>query len=415
MPAARSRPWLAALIIALAAQLLFTINLTRPTKLVFDETHYVPAARTLLALERPANTEHPLLGKTIIAGGIALFGDNATGWRALSTIAGTATVLGLFACLMLLFGNVRTASLGAVFAMLNQTLFIQARIGMLDVFMGAFVVLGLAALLWAMRAGGHGRIALAGALLGLATGVKWAAAPYLAFAGVALLATRLAHARAGPTAPSHWPGASMIAAVLTLGLASLAAYFVTFWPAFFYAEQPLTLARLLPFQFAMYAEQTQALAPHTYQSQWWSWPLMLRPIWYLYEPVDGAVRGILLVGNPVIHWGGLIAVAACLIAGVRQRDGRLLAIAGFWLASWGIWIVIPKSLGFFYYYYLPGLFLCLALAAALTRIGRRTSYLPEYFAGIALVAFGYFYPIISAAALPGDQAFLKWMWLPGWP
>jgi dolichyl-phosphate-mannose-protein mannosyltransferase len=33
----------------------------------------------------------------------------------------------------------------------------------------------------------------------------------------------------------------------------------------------------------MYALQTQVLKQHTYQSDWWSWPLMIRPIWYFYE------------------------------------------------------------------------------------------------------------------------------------
>ncbi len=108
---------------------------------------------------------------------------------------------------------------------------------------------------------------------------------------------------------------------------------------------------------------------------------MIRPIWYLYEPVDGAVRGIFLVGNPAILWGGLIAVAACLYAWMRDGSGRMLAVAGLWIASYAVWIVIPKSIGFFYYYYLSSIFLALPLAApyptasptAATRIGTRHS------------------------------------------
>ncbi|MEI9928571.1 MAG: hypothetical protein WDN44_13830 [Sphingomonas sp.] len=40
-----------------------------------------PAAQTLLSLGGPRNTEHPLVGKELIALGIALFGDNPFGWR----------------------------------------------------------------------------------------------------------------------------------------------------------------------------------------------------------------------------------------------------------------------------------------------------------------------------------------------
>src|SRR3546814_2376630 len=99
---------------------------------------------------------------------------------------------------------------------------------------------------------------------------------------------------------------------------------------------------------------------------------MLRPIWYLYEPADGAMRGILMIGNPAILWGGLVAVAACLWAAARDRSVRLFAIAVLWTGAYLPWIVIPKSLGFFYYYFLPSLFLCPALAAALDRYADRS-------------------------------------------
>lgn len=89
-----TRPLPVTILLALAAQALFSARLGTPSTLMFDEIHYVPAARAILALSHPLNTEHPLLGKTLIALGIALFGDNAIGWRALSTVAGTATVLG---------------------------------------------------------------------------------------------------------------------------------------------------------------------------------------------------------------------------------------------------------------------------------------------------------------------------------
>ena len=72
MTATAPRPYRAAAIIGLAAQILFTLRLATPHKLVFDEVHYVPAARVLLQLQGPVNIEHPLLGKELIALGITL-------------------------------------------------------------------------------------------------------------------------------------------------------------------------------------------------------------------------------------------------------------------------------------------------------------------------------------------------------
>lgn len=413
-PTSGLRPWHIAVMIGLAAQTLFIVNLSRPTKQVFDETHYVTAANYLLTLGGPLNIEHPLLGKEIIALGIMLFGDNSFGWRFFSTIAATAVVVGVFAIAWQLIGRVRPAIIAAVLTILNMTLFIQARIGMLDGFMAAFTVTGIAALIWAMRARPERvlrRLALAGVLFGLAVGAKWAAIPFVAFAVLAIMFI--------PADDAPALHRRRVTAVLLFGGISLIAYFITFAPAFFYTSNPLTLATLLPFQLVMYTQQTQPLPPHTYQSSWWTWPLNLRPIWYLYEPVDGAVRGILLVGNPAIMWGGLIAVAACIYAAVRQQAQVAGVMAGLWIGAYLPWIIIPKKVGFFYYYYLPSIFLCLVLAAAFDHFARRPNGgrvrdADLFFTGLSAILFAYFYPIISAAALPSNQAFLNWMWFQSW-
>jgi dolichyl-phosphate-mannose--protein O-mannosyl transferase len=403
-----TRPLPYAIVLALSAQALFLYRLATPTTLVFDEVHYVPAARQLWALAGPVNIEHPLLGKALIGLGMALFGDHSFGWRIMSSLAATATLTGLFAIAWLLFRDLRAAIMTALFALLNFTLYVQARIAMLDGFMAALVVGGVAAMLWSMRGTGPAvtrRWTLAAVLLGLAVGVKWAALPYIGFAAAAFLLCR---------SGSRWPDLSVWSAAWRLALGSALAYLLTFLPAFFYARQPLTLAELLPFQLEMLRQQTQVLPAHTYQSAWWTWPLDLRPIWYLYEPVDGAQRGVLMIGNPAVMWGGLIAVLACGWAGVRERSVALGGVAALWLGGWGVWALIPKSLGFFYYYYLPSLWLPLAIAAAFHRHARLRAW-DEVFLALAGVLFVWFFPIISAAPLSGPQAFQRWMWLPTWP
>jgi dolichyl-phosphate-mannose-protein mannosyltransferase len=421
------RPYLVALLIGLAAQLLFTVHLDQPSRIMFDEIHYVPAAQALLNLDAPRNLEHPMVGKELIAAGIAVLGDNPIGWRIMGTIAGTATVLGLFAFAWLLTGAMRAALLAAVLAVLNQSLYVQARTAMLDVYLGTFLVWALVVMLWAMR-GTRGQVrrrwTAASVLLGLAVGVKWAAIPYVALVGLAFLAVRVRDMRRGrqsladllasPRQP-HWPGLPTIPALLILGVVSIATYLLTFLPAFFYATDPLTLAQLIPYQRGMYALQTQVLPHHTYQSDWWSWPLMIRPIWFFYEWDRGAQRGVLLIGNPVVMWGGLAAVLACLWAGVRRRASVPLAVALLWVASVAVYAIIPKSLGFYYYYHLSGLFLCLVIAVAFHQFkGATARGWDEWFVFAALIAFVYFHPILAASALSSERGFEHWMWFNSW-
>lgn len=428
LKALRTRPYLVALLLGIASQLLFTIHLDQPSRIMFDEVHYVPAAQALLDLSAPRNIEHPLVAKQLIAAGMAIFGDNPFGWRAFPTLAGTATVLGVFALLWLLMGGrMRPALVGAALAMLNQTIFVQARTAMLDIFLGAFLIWAMVLMLWAAH--GSPRQVLwrwigASVLLGLAVGTKWAAVPYVALAGLAFLVIRirdarrakkpLAHALGDKDQP-HWPGLATIPGLLILGVVSVVTYFLTFWPAFFYAVNPIDLPGLFRLQREMYAAQTQVLARHTYQSDWWSWPLMIRPIWYFYEWDNGAQRGVLLIGNPVIMWAGLVGVLACFWAWFRTKAIRPLAMALLWTASVAIYVIIPKSLGFYYYYHLSGIFLCAVLAVAFDHFDRgRNKGWEEWFIALALVAFVYFYPILAASPLQDSQGFTHWMWFNSW-
>lgn len=404
------RPVLLALLIGIVALLLFGIGLHRPSILLFDESHYVPAARVLIELAHPVNPEHPLLGKSLIALGMLVFGDNPIGWRSMALLAGVATVIGIYAFTLRLTRATRPALFAAIFAMLGQMLFVQARIGMLDVFMGAFLVWAGVTFLMAMQAGPHRigwRMAGCAALFGAAVGVKWAAIPYVAVAVGAFLWLRRGH-------PDRFGGIGAIPGLAILGGVSVGVYLMTFAPAFFYTADPITILSLIPFQLEMWQLQTQILAPHGYQSSWWTWPLMLRPIWYFYEPDQGAVRGVLLIGNPAIMWGGLIAVAACWWAGVRERAGAPLAVALLWTFSLGIWAIIPKSLGFYYYYYLPGLILCVALAVAFHHYRERVNRNDEWFLVLCVGVFAWFYPILAALPLANDRAFERWILLPGW-
>ena len=416
------RPYRAALLLGLAAQCVFAWRVTVPSMLVFDEVHYVPAARALRALGSPMNTEHPLLGKILIALGITLFGDTALGWRALSTVAATGVVVGVFALLWLGTRRLRPAAIGGGVTVVNFTVFVQARIAMLDGFMAAFVVLGAACLLWSMQGQGHGqgqgqgqgqgramwaRWVGGALLLGLATACKWVAGPYVVAAALAFLLLRR-------NRPDRWPGMPPVAALAVLGLVSVTTYLATFAPAFFYHVDPLTLPGLIRFQWTMYLQQTQVLPGHAYQSDWWTWPFDIRPIWYLYEPVDGAQRGILMLGNPAVLWGGLVAVLVCALGWFRRRDTAQGAAALLWIFSIAIWAIIPKSLGFFYYYYLSSIWLGIALALALDRLPARFRGWDEAYLLLCAMLFVVFYPILAATPLADAQAFTRWMWFDSW-
>jgi dolichyl-phosphate-mannose--protein O-mannosyl transferase len=399
---------------------LSLVRITVPSTPYFDEVHYLPAARAVLDLAVATNVEHPPLGKQIIALGIALFGDDPLGWRAMSVLFGT---LALFASMRAMWfaSQTRAASiLTGVFVATNFLLFVHARIAMLDVFMVAFTMLALWMCAGAVRENetARWRLALAGVALGCAMASKWNAIPVAVLPGLTFLAARLYAGRRRPLRSVRgWPvgGMSLWEAGIWLGAVPLLVYAASFWPFLYWQVPGAEVDGLVGLHRHMLALQTQVLEPHNYQSRWWDWVINRRVIWYLYENIDGAQRGVMLIGNPVTMWFGLLAVGWCAWSGWKERRLDCLALAVLYVASLGLWVVAPKPVQFYFHYFLAAMVLSAALALGVERLWQRGERLvPSLIVVGSLAAFAYWFPILNAARLEGDQDFLRWAWTEGW-
>lgn len=398
-------------------------RLGTPTTPMFDEIHYLPAARRLIDLTARLNPEHPLVGKEAIALGIMLFGDTSWGWRLPNVILGA---IGLFGAIRAMWWASRSRAatiLFGIFFASNFVWFMIARIAMLDMAMGAFFALAVWQWVLAWQKPGRGRVhlILTGVFMGLSLGAKWNAAPLLVMPGLffawdrfmALKGRRLALLTARDVGPV--PGVSLIEAFVWLGVLPLLVYFATFLPAFFYAQDPLTLKGLVPFQRYMLQLQDSVVKPHTYMSRWWQWVLNIRPIWFLYENVDGAQRGVLMIGNPFTMIAVLPALALCLYDGMRGGDRLRLGVALLYIFAVGFWALNGKPVQFYYHYMLASGFAAAALALVLGEWWETGLRWPaKVSVALALLAFVFFYPILSAAALPDTQSFSEYTWLKSW-
>ncbi len=407
-------------LIALVFLGLVSIRLTIPSELYFDEIHYVPAARVLMKLSEPVNTEHPLLGKELIALGMTLFGDDPLGWRIMPALFGT---LGLFAAMRAMWfaSCSRFASVAAgILIGSGFMLFVISRIAMLDVFMVSLTLVAYWALAGAVRENetGRRRLAVCGVTLGLAMGAKWNAVPLAMLPGIAFAVVRLqasgwrafTSSRGAPIA-----GISLWEAGLWLGLVPLAVYAATFIPAMFYAHDPLAPSHLLALQGEMIYLQREVVKHHPYQSVWYQWITDWRPIWFAYKTYDGAQRGVLMIGNPLTMLLGLVALVWAGVWGVFERRSDALALFVLYAVAIGTWVVAPKPVQFYYHYLLPSCFLMGALALALDQMWRRgRRYVPLLVLAGSVALFAYFWPILSAAPLAGRYTFTRWMWLPSW-
>lgn len=414
--------WCLALTLAFWALLL--VRLAIPTTPYFDEVHYLPAAREYWQLGKFVNREHPLFGKELIALGMQLFGDRALGWRIFPSLAGALT---LFAAMRALWFASQSRFATVAYGLLLATgfyIFVNARIAMLDIFMVAFTALAYWQLAAAVREPERGRLrlALAGIALGLALASKWNAAPLALMPGLAFLAIRLPAGRRNfllSRRGAPVPGVSLLEAAVWLGVLPLAVYYLTYIPAWFFAEGAIGTAggsaNFLKLHTDAIALQESVVKTHPYMSRWPQWVLNSRSIWYLYEAVDGAQRGAVLIGNPLTMLLGLPALLWAASEAVLKRNPAAMAVSVLYAVTLGFWIVSAKPVQFLYHYFLPSMALLAALALALDALwqsGRRWLAILPLVGSIAL--FAHFYPILSSAPLAGPGAFADWMWLSRW-
>ncbi|MGJ4971672.1 MULTISPECIES: phospholipid carrier-dependent glycosyltransferase [unclassified Bradyrhizobium] len=410
-----------ALLIFAIAHVVLMIGLASPPKFVFDEVHYVPAARQMLALE-PAtprlNPMHPPLAKELIALSIRTFGDNAFAWRYPGTVLGGLAVAAIYLCGLALFAAQWPAIAAALLAAFNQMLFVQARIAMLDIGALAFSLLAIAAFLFSFRQRRPQVVfALAGALFGLAIACKWSGLfPLLTALLIVGLIKLLQHWQTSfgdgePTdwyRPEQWPQLSWLQIVLCLVAMPAVCYLATFVPL-----HGLSVSGILEAQRRIFADSvTTAIAGHTYMSAWPTWPLLVRPVWFLFDKTsDTDIAAVVLLGNPLVLWPALAAIAICVRDFIATRSATAFLILAFYLGCYLPWALLPRALSFIYYYLPSATLASLALVHVLTRWPRWV--LLSYVA-VAILGFLAMLPVSAAFIGTTMQTFTRLMLFQSW-
>jgi dolichyl-phosphate-mannose--protein O-mannosyl transferase len=412
-----------AIIIFLVAHAVLLIGLSTPEKFVFDEVHYVPAARQLLAARPPQpllNPMHPPLAKQLIALSIRSFGDNAFGWRYPGAVFGALAVVAIYLCGLSLFAAQSPAIAAAAIACFNQMLYVQARTAMLDIFALAFSLLAIAAVLRGYRRERpQWSFALAGAGFGLATACKWSGVfPLLVTLGIVGLVrllqrwkTSFADARDSDWyRPELWPELKLYQIALGLLVTPAVCYLATFVPLYGWSPSDILDAQRRIFSDNI----TTAIAGHTYMSAWPTWPLLVRPVWFLFDKLDDDhIAAVVLLGNPLVLWPALLALALCLRDVIAARRDTAFLILVFYLGCYLPWALLPRSLSFLYYYLPSATLASLALPYALMREG-----IPRWavwaYVAVAIAGFVAMLPVTSAFVGTSMQGFNRLMLFQSW-
>jgi len=366
------------------------------------------------------NPMHPPLAKQIIALSIYCLGDSAFGWRYPATLFGAFSVVAIYLCALALFARQSAAIAAGLIAFFNQMLFVQARIAMLDVFALAFALLGIAAFLHGYRrARPHAFFAVAGLCFGFSASCKWSglfpfATAILIVAVIRLMQSWRTQFADGNEAdwyrPELWPDFRLHHFAGCFVLLPAASYLASFVVLYGFSPSDLIEA-----QRRIFADNTTtAIAGHTYMSSWPSWPFLIRPVWYLFDKLDDdSIAAIVLLGNPLVLWPALLALGVALRDWIVARRADAFLVLAFYFGPYLAWALLPRTLGFLYYYLPAATTAALALVYALTREGTPRWVLWAYVV-VAGAGFAAMLPISAAFVGTSMQTFNRLMLFQNW-
>lgn len=370
--------WLS--LIVIVTLILHLSVITRPTDLILDEQHYIPAARSIIADHTDPRPEHPTLGKLIFAGGILVFGDNPIGWRAVPVIFGTLDIILFFLICRRLRMNRRAANLAVFLFGFENLTFIQASVAMLDVTFFTFMLASfwlylrknysLSAISLALSA----LCKLTGALGAGAIGMHWIITNRTivkktlnSIAARALKIPLLRKLRpdfnidAALASQDWWKTADFIASMLLapftfLVLMPVCDYIATheFTNPIWRVQEMLSLMSTLTF----------ATTKHDSMSRPWEWLYNPKPMPYWYTPnYSGGISWTV--------WALIIPSTIYLV--YRMSKGNNAAIFAFWwfVFTYVTWIpasLLTDRISFVFYFYPTIGAVCIGIGLAFARL-----------------------------------------------
>lgn len=420
--------------------LLAVWNLFTPNEQIFDEVYHARTAKEFIDGVNPYEWTHPHLGKLLIAVGIMATHFDGFGWRVASLLFGALTLCAVYLLAHRMFDSRRVAILATCILALDGVFFVQSRVAMTNIYVVFFMMAGALALWEYFRRSNPPATVPASEAVLDSLEVTANTAPEGPVASAAVRLSSKLHPELfmlfwgvaiGCALASRWSalyawgiGAGLIGldwllikrfrwSILgSLTYIGRTLVYIVAVPVAFYLASYIpwilqkgghTLAEILQLQKNMYGYHAHMTATHNYQSDWWTWPAMLRPTWYYFHDwKNGTISGIVAIGNPAIWWLYIPVMGLLTYLLWKHRDWRYGFLAAFGLGLWFAWGVEPRKLVFMHYLFEAIPFLAIALAVFVDRLldkDETRQAATGYMAAIVIL-FAFFYPILAAIPVP---------------
>ena len=389
----------------------------------FDEIYFARSAYEYIHGIPTVEWVHPPLGKLIMAIPVLLFGMSTFAYRLMGNIAGILMIPVIYSLAKNIFKNRKWAILAGLLMMFDCFHFAQTRMGTVDSFLVLFIMLSALFMYKyivlendAKLKTKLGNLFLSGLFIGCAIATKWTGL----YAGLALAIVFFAnmiYRNVGKHKEKDKDLGKIILACFVFFVGIPLLIYVLSYLLFpvVYPGKVEGISGLIKQTQDMYTYHSTLEATHPFTSEWYTWPAMIKPVWYYVGYFGGDMKGTIVgIGNPAIWWFGIIASIFVLIMALLRRKREDWFILVFILATWLPYVFIGRIM--FMYHYFPTLpFIMLAIVALIKfiteKIRNNSVYL--FYVGVVILLFTYFYPVISGM-ITSDKYIETIRWVSTW-
>lgn len=362
----------ALLLVVIAGGLRFW-NLGQPNELVFDEVYFVEQGKNYLR-GKDFMDPHPPFAKLAIGASVAIFGGEANGYRIFNAVCGTLLVGVAYLTGRKLLGDGIAGFVTAAAVAFDGLFIVDSRIAVIDIWYVTFGAIAYLLLFQYLRTPPLQRRPTILVFIGVALGLNLASKLFIpAFTWMTVvffLAILSVHAERMHRVSDPWLRGLAPAVLVTS--AAAAVYLAVYLPHYYLGWWHSIWDIPKYFKDVVGYEAAVADATHPYSSKWYTWPFLLRPVWYHFKDVpndSSQIVGVWGGGNPIVWWGGFAAIIVALARGIRERHLPSVFLCTAFILHYIVWSWIGRTL--FQYHYLPSLYASiLALGMALAMLWR---------------------------------------------
>ncbi len=432
-----------------------------PASLLFDETEKIPLTPTYYdqgyfdEIYHPRNaweiangqlmysSVHPLLGTSIIAASIKLFGLSPLSWRLPGAIFGIMMLPLFYMILKTVFKKTNLSIIGTALFSFDFMHLTTSRIGTLEPF-SVFIILLMFYFMFKYYyldffdtpiKTQFKYLALCGISMGIGWSIKWTVL-YSSIGLAILFFTSIfkaykqneefkkllktiedEHVLNKINSFNKNLMLTLLWCVLFFVIIPSLTYIISYSWCNVWRNDTFSIANVIKQNSYMFNYHKDLKATHPYQSNWYHWLLDLRPVWYYYGTTkEGYKSTIACFSNPIISWSGLLALIYTLYLTIKKKDEKGYMIMIGFLTAFLPWIGIGRCL-FSYHFYPSTPFLIMAIVLSidyLLETNKLTNKHTYYYLFICGFIFIMFLPVLTGFGTSAEyfNTFLRW--IPSW-